>query len=138
MPSDITIVAADVRPLPGCITRRFTAGGTIPVGAPVYLSAADTVSAAAGGTVATSFAIGVLVAVYDPATAGQAASGEMVDVAMKGPVAGYSTNMAHNIMLYVDDNAGVICDTTGTAKTIIGIGLSASVMYVNPIWVTLS
>jgi hypothetical protein len=138
MPSDITIVAADVRPLPGCIIRRFTAGGTISVGQPVYLSAADTVSRANGGTVGTSFAIGVLVAVMNPATAGAAASGEMVDVVLKGPVAGYSTNMAQNIMLYVDDNAGVICDTTGTCKTIIGVGLSASVMYVNPIWVTLT
>jgi len=136
--SDVTIVAADVRPLPGCIIRRFTAGGTIPVGAPVYLSAADTVSAADASATTTSFAIGVLVAVYDPATAGQAASGEMVDVVLEGPVAGYSTNMAHNTIFYVDDDAGIIADAAGAKDTIIGIGLSASVLYVHPIWINLS
>jgi len=136
--ADVTIVAADVRPLNGCIIRRFTSGDTIPVGAPVYLSAADTVSMADGSTVATSFAIGVLVAVMNPATAGQAASGEMVDVVLEGPVTGYSTNFAHNILLYVDDDAGVIATTTGTCTTIIGIGLSASVLRVHPVWVTLT
>lgn len=136
--ADITITAADVRPLPGCIIRRFVAGGTISVGQPVYLSAADTISRADATDVTASFAIGVLVAVMDPATAGQAASGEYCDVVLAGPVAGYSTNMAHNILLYVDDDAGVISTATGTATTIIGIGLSASVMHVHPIWRTLS
>jgi hypothetical protein len=136
--ADVTITAADVRPLNGCIIRRFTAGGTIPVGAPVYLSAADTVSAADGSAVSTSWAIGVLVAVANPATAGQAASGEYVDVVLKGPVAGYSTNMAQNALYYVDDDAGVISDTAGTRTTIIGIGLSASVLMVSPDRVTLT
>lgn len=136
--ADVTITAADVRPLPGCITRRYVAGGTIPVGAPVYLSAADTVSAADATDATASFAIGVLVAVMNPATAGQAASGEYCDVVHLGPVAGYSTNMAQNALFYVDDDAGVISTATGTKTTIIGIGLSASVLYVRPIWVTLS
>lgn len=136
--ADVTITAADVRPLPGCIIRRFVAGGTIGVGQPVYLSAADTISAADGSTAATSFAIGVLVAVMDPATAGQAASGEYCDVVLEGPVAGYSTNMAHNAMFYVDDDAGVIATSAGTKDTIIGIGLSASVLHVHPIWIDLS
>jgi hypothetical protein len=57
---------------------------------------------------------------------------------MEGPFAGYSTNMAQNILLYVDDDAGVISTAAGTKTTIIGIGLSASVLYVHPIWVSLS
>ena len=136
--ADVTIVAADVRPLNECRIRRFVSGDTIPVGAPVYLSAADTISMADGSAAATSFAIGVLAAVYDPATAGQAASGEYCDVVLEGPVAGYSTNMAQNALFYVDDDAGVISTATGTKTTIIGIGLSASVLYVRPIWVSLS
>ena len=136
--SDVTIVAADVRPLPGCIIRRYVSGDTIPVGAPVYLSAAGTISMADGTACTTSFAIGVLVAVMNPATAGQAASGEYCDVVREGPVAGYSTNMAHNIMLYVDDDAGVISTAAGTKTTIIGSGESGSVLYVHPIWVSLS
>lgn len=136
--ADVTITAADVRPLPGCIMRRFVAGGTIPVGAPVYLSAADTVSACDASVAATNFCIGVVVAVMNPATAGQAASGEYVDVVMEGPVAGYSTNMAHNAIFYTDNHAGVIATTAGDKDTIIGIGLSASVLYVHPIWIDLS
>ena len=63
--ADVTIVAADVRPLEGCIIRRFTSGDTIGMGQPVYLSAADTVSLADGSAVTTSFAIGVAVATPD-------------------------------------------------------------------------
>jgi len=128
--ADVTVVAADVRPLGGCIIRRFTSGDTITAGQPVYLSAADTVSLADGSAASTSFAIGVAL--------NAAASGVEVDVVMEGPVAGYSTNMAQNILLYVDNDAGVISTAAGTKTTIIGIGLSASVLYVHPIWVSLS
>jgi hypothetical protein len=134
--ADVTIVAADVRPLEGCIIRRFTSGDTIGMGQPVYLSAADTVSLADGSAVTTSFAIGVAVATPDGGSS--AVSGEAVDVVIAGPVAGYSTGMAYNTLFYVDNDAGVIADATGTARTIIGIGLSASVLHVHPIWVTLT
>ena len=134
--ADITVVAADVRPLPGCIIRRFTSGDTISMGQPVYLSAADTVSLADGSATSTSFCIGVAVATPDGATS--CVSGEMVDVVLEGPVAGYSTNMAHNILLFVDDDAGVICTTVGTKDYIIGIGLSASVLWVHPIPIDLT
>ena len=134
--ADVTISSAAIRPLDGCIIRRFVAGGTINMGAPVYLSAADTVSHAAGGAVATSFAIGVAVSTPDGGTS--CSSGEYVDVVLLGPVAGYSTNMAHNTIFYVDDHAGVIADAAGTSDTIIGIGLSASVLFVRPIWIDLS
>ena len=132
--ADVTIVAADVRPLPGCVIRRFTAGGTIPVGAPVYLSANDTVSAADGSAVATAACIGVLVAVggASPASRVAAAAGDPVDVVLFGPVAGYSTNMAVGAYFYVDDDAGIIATTAGTKSTIIGIGLSGSVLLVRP------
>jgi len=136
--ADVTIVSADVRPLPGCLIRRFVAGGAIDVGSPVYLSAADTVSAANGAAVATSFAIGVLVAVYNGASSTAAASGEYVDIVMEGPVAGYSTNMAQNALFFCKASAGVVATTAATKSTIIGIGLSASVLYVHPIWVSLS
>jgi hypothetical protein len=134
--ADITIVAADVRPLNGCIIRRFTAGGAITMGMPVALSAADTVVPADATDCTLSFAIGVAVATPDGGTT--VVSGEAVDVVLEGPVAGYSTNMAHNIMLFVDDDAGVICTTAGAKDTVIGIGLSTSVMYVHPIWINLT
>ena len=138
--ADVTIVAADVRPLPGCVIRRFTAGGTIPVGAPVYVSTNDTVVATAGGAVATAACIGVLVAVggASPASRVAAAAGDPVDVALFGPVAGYSTNMAAGTYFYVDNDAGVIADAAGTKSTIIGVGLSGSVLFVRVTPVTLA
>lgn len=132
--ADVTIVAADVRPLPGCIIRRFTAGGVIGVGEPVYLSAADTVARADGSAVATAACIGVMVAVggANPASRTVAAQGDPVDVVLYGPVAGYSTNMAFGKYFYVDDDAGVIADAPGTKDTIVGIGLSSEVLLVRP------
>lgn len=134
--ADVTISSTDIRPLDGCIIRRFVAGGTLNMGAPVYLSAADTVAHAAGGACTTSFAIGVAVATPDGGTT--CSSGEYVDVVLLGPVTGYTTNMAHNAIFYVDNDAGVIADAAGTKDTIVGIGLSASVLFVRPIWIDLS
>ena len=134
--SDVVIVAADVRPLPGCIIRRFTAGDTISMGQPVYLSAADTVSLADGSAVATAAAIGVAVATPDGGTS--CVSGEMVDVVLFGPVAGYSTYMAYGAYYYIDDDAGVIATSAGTKSTILGVGLSGSVLLVRTTPVTLS
>ena len=137
--ADVTITAADVRPLPGAIVRRFTAGGSINAGEPVYVNAADAVSQADGSAVSTSFAIGVMVATGPSASSRTiAASGDPVDVALFGPVAGYSTNMAAGTVFYVDDDAGVIADAAGTKDTIIGIGLSTSVMLVHPQIIDLS
>jgi hypothetical protein len=138
--ADVTITAADVRPLPGCIIRRFTAGGTIDVGSPVYVNDNDEVSAADGSAVDTAACIGVLVAVggASPASREEAASGDPVDVVLFGPVAGYSTNMAAGTYFYVDDDAGVIADAAGTKSCIVGVGLSGSVLLVRPQVVDLS
>jgi hypothetical protein len=134
--ADVTIVAADVRPLPGCIIRPFKAGETLTPGQPVYISAADTVSLADGSAVATAAAIGLVVAC--PNGAVTAAAGEWVDVVLFGPVAGFSTNMAAGGRFFVDDDAGVIADTTGTKSCLLGIGLSGSVLLVSPILLSIS
>jgi hypothetical protein len=134
--ADVTVVSADVRPLPGCVIRRFTAGGTINMGEPVYLSGNNTVSQADGSAVATAACIGVAVATPDGGTS--VAAGEEVDVVLLGPVAGYSTNMGYGAYFYVDDDGGVISTATGTKTTIIGVGLSGSVLLVRPQVVSLS
>jgi hypothetical protein len=135
--ADITVLPAQVRPLPGCIIRRFAAGGVVTVGNPVYLSAADTVDEADGSATSTSFAIGVVVAVGATGATASVA-GDTVDVVLFGPVAGYSTNMAQNILLYVDDDPGIMSTTAGTKSTVVGIGLSAEVLLVNPHYAALS
>ena len=134
--ADVTVVAADVRPLGGCIIRRFTAGEALTFGIPVYLSAANTVSKADGSAVATACCIGVVVA--GALGNSSVASGEECDVVVFGPVAGYSTNMAFGSKFYVDDDAGIIADAAGTKSTIIGVGLSGAVLLVNPQYVGLA
>jgi hypothetical protein len=62
----------------------------------------------------------------------------MVDVVLRGPVAGYSTYMAYGAKFYVDDDAGVISTAAGTASTILGVGLSSSVLLVRITPVTLT
>lgn len=134
--ADVTIVAADVRPLEGCVIRRLTAGEALTFGVPVYLSAANTVIKADASTVAGACAIGVVVS--GALGNSSVASGEECDVVVFGPVAGYSTNMAFGAKFYIDDDAGVIADAAGTKSTILGVGLSGSVLLVNPIYVGLA
>jgi predicted RecA/RadA family phage recombinase len=135
--ADLTVTAADVRPLPGCKIRRFTAGAAIDVGNPVYLSAADTVQETDGSAAATAACIGVVVATAPTAASTTAAAeGEQVDVCLLGPVAGYTCT--YGKYYYVDDDAGVMADAAGSASVVVGLGLSASVLLVRPMPVTLS
>jgi hypothetical protein len=128
--ADVTVVAASIRPLGGCIIRRFTAGEAMTPGQPVYLSANDTVSLTDASDCTKNFCIGVAVA---GASGGATiASGEECDVVLMGPVTGYSTNMAVGAVLFTDDDAGVISTAAGTKDTMIGIGLNASTMLVYP------
>ncbi|MFA6046182.1 MAG: hypothetical protein WC718_14455 [Phycisphaerales bacterium] len=134
--ADVTVVAASIRPLGGCIIRRFTAGEAMTPGQPVYLSANDTVSLTDASAVATNFCIGVVVA---GASGGATiASGEECDVVLFGPVTGYSTNMVVNKPYYTDNDAGVIADAAGDKDTIIGWGLNGSTMLVHPQVIDLS
>lgn len=130
----LTCTAADVRPLPGCIIRRFVAGATIDIGAPVYMSAADTVTEAIGTSVAAAAVVGV--AVGTPDGGSSAASGEYVDVVLLGPVAGFTAT--YGTYYYISDVAGVMNTTAGTASTIVGQGLSTSVLLVRPTVITLT
>ena len=134
--ADVTVVAASVRPLAGAITRRFTAGEAMTPGQPVYVSANDTVSLTDGSTLAAAMCVGIVVS---GANGGATiASGEEVDVVVFGPVTGYSTNMAAGTTFYVDDDAGIIADAVGTKTTVIGVGINASTMLVNPVKISVS
>lgn len=135
MAADLTRTVADVRPLNGCIIRRFTAGGTIAAGAPVYVASDGDIEQADGSAVGTVWAIGVAVADNDGSTSFSA--GDPVDVVLYGPIAGYSS-MTPGALGYVSDTAGAISDTAGTKDTIMGIALSATVFLVNPQLVDLS
>lgn len=129
--ADLTVVAADVRPLPGAITARYTAGGSINVGDAVYLSGNKAVSQADGSAYATSVAIGVLVAIgAEAASSTIAASGDPVDVCLFGRCAGFTTSAG--TLYFVDDDAGVIADAVGTKDCVVGVGEGSGVLIVRP------
>ena len=131
----LTVSAADIRPLPGCIMRRFVAGATVRIGRAVYLSAADTVTEAIGTSVAAAAVIGIAVATPDGGTS--ATIGKYVDVVLLGPVAGF-TDAIYGAYYYISDTVGIMHTTTGTASTIVGQGLSLTTFLVRPKVVTLT
>ena len=128
--ADLTITAASVRPLEGCIIRRFTAGEAMTPGQPVYPSGNNTVSLCDASALATNRCIGLVVSNQNGAVS--FAAGDPVDVVLFGPVAGFATNLAAGTVVYTDDDAGVLADAAGTKDTVVGIGLSTSVLLVRP------
>jgi hypothetical protein len=80
--------------------------------------------------VATNKCIGLVVA--NGSGAVSFASGDMVDVVLFGPVTGFATNLAADTLVHTDDDPGVLADAAGTKDTIVGIGLSTSVLLVRP------
>lgn len=128
--ADLTIAAASVRPLEGCIIRRFTAGEAMTPGQPVYMSGNNTVSLCDASAVATNKCIGLVVSNSSGATS--FAAGEKVDVVLFGPVTGFSANLAADTVVYTDDDAGVLADAVGTKGCMVGIGLNTSTLLVRP------
>jgi hypothetical protein len=128
--ADLTITAASVRPLAGCILRRFTAGETLTPGQPVYVSGTNIVSLTVGTALGTAACIGLVVS--DSSGAVSFVVGKEVDVVLFGPVTGFATNLAAGTVCYVDDDAGIIADAVGTKVTIVGIGENTTTLLVNP------
>jgi hypothetical protein len=94
------------------------------------MSDSDTVSLCDASDVTKNFCVGIVVSNSDGAVS--FASGEKVDVVLYGPVTGFATNLAANTVVYTDDDAGVLADAAGTKGTMVGIGLSTSVLLVKP------
>jgi hypothetical protein len=128
--ADLTVTAANVRPLPGAVVIKLEAAAAIDIGTPVYLSAAGEVTECDASVLASSQAIGVVVGVTNGASATAAADGESVDVCVFGPIAGCDTT--YNALYYVDDDAGVMADAAGTDSCIVGIGLGNDKLLVRP------
>lgn len=133
--ADLTVTAADVRPLSGAVVRRFTAGGTVAIGDVVYVASDGDVEQADGSLVGTTWLVGIAVATPDGGTS--AAAGERVDVVMFGPVAGFSS-LTPGALGYVSDTAGKVADAVGTKDAIVGFAESATVLFVRPQLIDLS
>jgi len=128
--ADITVTAAQVATLPGAITRRHVAGGTLSVGQLVSLSTDGYVDPADGNVAEGTLArpIGIVVASYDGETS--IASGDPVTVCVFGPVSGFSS-MTPGDNHYLSDTAGRINDAVGTYDKIVGYAETASVLFVH-------
>lgn len=131
--ADVTVTAADVRPLPGAVVRRYDAGGTVTPGQAVYLASDGDVEAADADAQASARAIGVAVAGPDGKTSFSA--GDRVDVVTHGPVCGFSSLTPGGIM-YSSVTAGKLADAAATTADdyiwVIGYAEAADTVYVSP------
>lgn len=133
----LTVTAADVRPLPGAIVRRFTAGAAIDVGAPVYVASDGYVEEADADAAASCVCVGICVA-SNPNAASQTAvaEGEECDVVVLGPVTGFS-GMTPGTYAFVSTTAGGLEATAPAGSSsdyvgVVGIIISATEILVNP------
>jgi hypothetical protein len=129
--SDITVTAASVRPLEGARIIRKEAGGTIAVGAAVYVDSNGDIQATDGDAIETTMpCIGLLVAVGS-AGAAAAADGDTCDVCVEGPVTGFAS-MTPGTLCYVSGTAGLLATTVTDNGFIVGFAESASTVFVRP------
>jgi len=128
--ADLTVTAANVRPLDGAVCRGFKLGGAAAPGDCVYVASdGDVEKADANVSLATAAGIGVVVAIQGGKSSGVA--GDSVTVCMFGPVAGFS-GLTPGARAYVSDTAGKLSTTAGTAKRCMGFAESATVFFVAP------
>lgn len=132
----ITVEAANIRPLPGSVIRRYPAASTsVVVGAAVYVKNDGTIELADGDNVDQSQARGIVVGIGAVSGKTTAAVGDACDVVTHGPVVlGTAVNMVEGGVLYVSQTAGAldqtVSATSGDFNYILGYAESATVMYV--------
>jgi len=132
--ADLTVTAANVRPLDGSTNRRVVLGGAMTVGDIYYISGSDNgrpvVQKADGdGTTAVASVRGILVSLENGKSTG--VSGDVGDGVTFGPVAGFSSLTA-GAKGYVSDTAGKIADAAGTNRRRVGYAESDTVFYIAP------
>lgn len=133
MANEVTVTAADVRPLTGCIMRRAVSGEALAYGDAVYISSYSgnlpVVKKTVGGAVATVNPFGVVVA---GAAAGTTiANGEACDVVVLGPVTGYASMTSGNT-IWASDTAGRLSTVVGTKSGVVGLAETPATVFVRP------
>jgi hypothetical protein len=130
----ISLTAADIHPVGDCVIRRYDAGGTVTPGQAVYVDTNGAVQACdANASAAASRLRGVVVS--DAFGATSFASGDRVDVVVRGAVAGYS-GMTAGAPVFNSDTAGALDQTasatSGAYVWAAGYAESATVLFVQP------
>jgi len=127
----VTLTAANVSPLPGAVCRNAIAGEAVGLGDIVGINSSTGYLELAQGD-SNVVPAGIVVAVANEGAAA-AVAGDACSVLMWGPIAGFS-GMTPGAVYYLSDTAGDLDTATGTAKVIIGIAWSATVLVVHPMW----
>lgn len=132
--ADIAFTAAQIRPLVGSITKPYQAGGAGGVGDVVYVAADGDVEICVADGAATARPLGIVTAV---GTLGNLtfAAGDMVDVTLWGPVAGW-TGATPGDLAFVSAVDGNIADAAPAATNyiwVVGLVIAADIININ-IW----
>lgn len=139
--ADISVTAADVRPLKGAVTRRAIAAEALTFGQVVYIysysGTLPTVKKADGSALTTANPFGIVVAPSAAIAGSSVASGEQCDVVVFGPVTGYAA-MTSGDTYWVSDTAGTVDSAVGTKSGVIGLAESPTVLFVRPGLFTIS
>jgi hypothetical protein len=130
--TDITVTAADVRPLPDAIIEEYDAGGSGSVGDLVYMATDGDVEESDASAAGTTYAIGVVVAVGG-GIGGRTTfvAGDRLAVVVWGRVTGFS-GMTPGDMLYVSNTAATLGDAAGDNSHKMGRARSATVVFIQP------
>lgn len=129
----ITVTKANVRPVNAnqCIIRQLVSGEAIDVGEIVYVKSDGLAWLAAGGTAAPARVIGIVVAIGSQGQVTGVGAGEELSVVMFGPVAGASS-MTPGAPAYVSNTAGGLDTAAGTVSAVVGLSLSADILFIHP------
>jgi hypothetical protein len=134
--ADITVVAANVRPLQGALIRRAVAGEALAFGDSVYVSSYSgnlpVASKTDGnGALGLTRCYGIVVGGgTDGATS--VASGAQCDVCVLGAVAGL-TDLTPGAIVWISDNAGLIANAvSGTHSCVVGVAETLTTLLVRP------
>lgn len=127
--ADITVVTANVSPLPGAVTRDKAAGGSGALGDSVYYAADGDAEQGDASAAGTAKGRGVVIAIQGGKTAFVA--GDILTIAISGPVGGFS-GMTPQDTLYQSDTAGALGDAAGTTSHLMGYAESATVAVLIP------
>ncbi|HUW12503.1 MAG TPA: hypothetical protein VM537_22445 [Anaerolineae bacterium] len=124
---------ADVKPLPGALCRRFAVASTTWAGQAVYINSSGSIAPADAVTFAHAISPGVAVANNNGGTV--FAAGDMIDVCVFGPLAGF-TGAAEGSFAYPSaSTVGVLEDavaSSGNYNYIVGQMHSSTILFINP------
>lgn len=123
---------ANIKPLEGAIVRNFTAGAALVAGELCSMQSDGKVDPAI--TTAVEVVVGVALPNNETTTY---ADGDAVPVVVFGPVVCLS-GATVGAIIYATDTAGEPGETAGTKTTIAGWAESATVLFVDPVTVSLA